>query len=179
MVDFLTSQAERLPIVQSIAEDGEWKLLENYRVLSEEERKHVLTTGPMGGSRGLGGYRKTWVHNDTGECVTVIWIGGALAGWPGVTHGGVIATILDEALGACAILQFPARTGVTANLEINYLRPVVTNSFYVLRAIPVKDGGRENKIWANGRLETVEGRICVEAKALFVVPKKFTTKRLA
>jgi len=179
MVDFLTSQAERLPIVQSIAEDSEWNLLENYRVLSEEERKHVLTTGPMGGSRGLGGYRKTWVHNDTGECVTVIWIGGALAGWPGVTHGGVIATILDEALGTCAILQFPARTGVTANLEINYLRPVVTNSFYVLRAIPVKDGGRENKIWANGRLETVEGRICVEAKALFVVPKKFTTKRLA
>ena len=178
MVEFLTSQAERLPIVKSMAEDTEWTLLEGYSRLSEEERKHVLTTGPMGGSRGLGGYRKTWVHKDTGECVTVIWIGGALAGWPGVTHGGVTASILDEALGTCAILQFPAKTGVTANLEVNYLKPVVTNSFYVLRAIPIKEGGRDNKMWVSGRLETVEGRTCVEAKALFVVPRKFTTRRL-
>ena len=126
----------------------------------------------------MGGYRKTWVHKDTGECVTVIWIGGALAGWPGVTHGGVTASILDEALGTCAILQFPAKTGVTANLEVNYLKPVVTNSFYVLRAIPIKEGGRDNKMWVSGRLETVEGRTCVEAKALFVVPRKFTTRRL-
>ena len=165
--------------MKSMSEDPEWTVLEGYRVLSDEERRHVLTTGPMGGSRGLGGYRQTWTHKDTGECVTVIWIGGALAGWPGVTHGGVTATILDEALGTCAILKFPAKTGVTANLEINYLKPVVTNSFYILRAMPVKEGGRDDKIWVSGRLETLEGRICVEAKGLFVVPRKYATRRLA
>jgi acyl-coenzyme A thioesterase PaaI-like protein len=60
----------------------------------------------------------------------VIWFGGAIAGWPGLTHSSVTATILDEILGRHAIRQFPAQTGVVANLELNYLRPVLTNRFY-------------------------------------------------
>jgi acyl-coenzyme A thioesterase PaaI-like protein len=39
-----------------------------------------------------------------------------MAGWPGVTHGGVTATVLDEILGRVALRQFPSMTGVTANL---------------------------------------------------------------
>ena len=102
--------------------------------------------------------------------MTVVWFGGAIAGWPGVTHGGVTATIMDENLGRCALRQFPSKTGVTANLELNYLKPVVTNSFYVVRAVPEK-GFTERKGWVTGRLETMDGRVCVEAKGLFVVPK--------
>jgi hypothetical protein len=30
--------------------------------------------------------------------VAVIWIGGGLAGWPGVAHGGAIATIFEETM---------------------------------------------------------------------------------
>jgi len=109
--------------------------------------------------------------------VTVVWFGGAIAGWPGVTHGGVIATVMDESLGRCAIRQFPGRSGVTANLELNYLKPVVTNSFYVIRAVP-EQGVTERKCWVQGRLETLEGRVCVESRALFVVPKKYKTRAL-
>lgn len=87
-----------------------------------------------------------------------------------MTHGGVTATIMDENLGRCALKQFPAMTGVTANLELNYLKPVVTNSFYVVRAVPEK-GFTERKGWVSGRLETLDGRVCVEGKGLFVVPK--------
>jgi hypothetical protein len=77
---------------------------------------------------------------------------------------------MDENLGRCALRQFPSNTGVTANLELNYLKPVVTNSFYVVRAVPEK-GFTERKGWVTGRLETMDGRVCVEAKGLFVVPK--------
>ena len=28
--------------------------------------------------------------------MTIVFLGGALAGWPGVTHGGVVATIMEE-----------------------------------------------------------------------------------
>lgn len=107
----------------------------------------------------------------------MIWFGGAIAGWPGVTHGGVIATIFDESMGRCAIRQFPANTGVTANLELNYLKPVITNSFYIIRAVP-DQGATDKKCWVSARLETLEGRVCVEAKALFVVPKKFQTRKI-
>lgn len=107
----------------------------------------------------------------------MVWFGGALAGWPGVTHGGLIATIMDEMLGRCAVKQFPSQTGVTANLELNYLAPSITNAFYVLRAIPKKEGRTDRKGWASGRLETLDGEVCVEARGLFVVPKEVKLKQ--
>jgi acyl-coenzyme A thioesterase PaaI-like protein len=170
MVEFLQKQAEKLPIVQSLSTDPNWESYEAYSSVPEAEAPHRLTTGPLGGARAIGGFQRIFYNKESGEIVTVIWFGGAIAGWPGVTHGGVTATIMDEILGRCAIRQFPAQTGVTANLELNYLKPVVTNSFYVVRAVP-QEGFTERKGWVSGRLETVDGRVCVEAKGLFVVPK--------
>lgn len=77
--------------------------------------------------------------------------------------------------------MFPSNTGVTANLELNYLKPVVTNSFYVVRTSPIVDGEKkanDRKCWVGGRLETLEGLVCVEAKALFVVPRRYQTRAL-
>lgn len=177
MVEFLQKQAEKLPIVQSLSTDPNWISYEAYSSVPNPELDHRLTTGPLGGARALGGFQRVFWNKESGEIVTVIWFGGAIAGWPGVTHGGVIATILDEILGRCAIRQFPDKTGVTANLELNYLKPVVTNSFYIVRAVPEK-GFTERKGWVSGRLETVDGRVCVEAKALYVVPKGIKLRSL-
>jgi len=177
MVEYLTSQASKLPIVQSLSTDPAWTSHDAYTSLPIPERSARLTTGPLAGARALGGYQRVFQNAETGEVVTVVWFGGAIAGWPGVTHGGVIATVMDESLGRCAIRQFPGRSGVTANLELNYLKPVVTNSFYVIRAVP-EQGVTERKCWVQGRLETLEGRVCVESRALFVVPKKYKTRAL-
>jgi len=87
-------------------------------------------------------------------------------------HGGLIATVLDESLGRCAIARFPVQTGMTARLEFNYRRTTATNAFHVVRAWPVAEGSTDRKSFAAGRLETVDGKICVEANGLFVVPKK-------
>ena len=175
MVEFLAKEADKLPLVQSLSTDPNWRSYDAYSGVPPEERAHNLSTGPLGGARALGGFQRIFVNEESGEQVTVIWFGGAIAGWPGVTHGGVIATIMDESLGRCAVRQFPSKTGVTANLELNYLKPIVTNSFYVIRAIPERVGFTEYKGWISGRLETIEGKVCVEAKGLFVVPKKFKT----
>lgn len=176
MIDFLKSRAEKLPLVQSLSTDPNWVSYEAYSSVAEEARKARLTTGPLGGARALGGFQRVFYNKISGETVTVVWFGGAIAGWPGVVHGGVIATIVDEVLGRCGIRQFPAKTGVTANLELNYLKPVISNSFYVIRAVPVKEGYTERKGWVNGRVETTEGDVCVEAKGLFVVPKTYKLK---
>jgi uncharacterized protein (TIGR00369 family) len=178
MVEFLSKKAKEFPIVKSLSEDPNWTYVDAYggTAATTEERAHRLSTGPLSGARGLGGFRRIFHNSDTGEHISVVWIGGALAGWPGVTHGGVTATLMDETLGLCAVRQLPGRTGVTANLELNYLKPVITNAFYVIRASPQKEGGSETKQWVEGRLETLDGRVCVESKGLFVVPKKFKTK---
>jgi len=140
--------------------------------------EHRLTTGPLGGARGIGSYQKIFNNAATGEMISIIFIGGALSGWPGVIHGGFLSTLMDESLGRCAIRKLPAKTGVTANLELNYKKPAVTNSFYVVRTMPVEEGRSERKCWVEGRLETLEGVVCVDAKGLFVVPKGLKTGRI-
>lgn len=145
-----------------------------------------LTTGAMGGLRGMGAYHRIFHNRTTGQIVSILRIGDALSGWPTVVHGGAIATILDEALGRCAILSFPARTGVTARLELQYRSPVKVNNFYVVTCTPLlpdeyknnKDGKDSNgkelrKLWCEATLDTLEGKRCVEARGLFVVPRKY------
>jgi hypothetical protein len=51
----------------------------------------------MSGTRGLG-VQRAFYNPETREMVAVVWIGGGLAGWPGVAHGGAIATIFEEAM---------------------------------------------------------------------------------
>jgi len=178
LVGYIHSLANKLPLVESLSTDPNWRSWDAYSAFTAEERPHRITTGPLGGSRGLGGYQRVFYNEETGQFVSVVWIGGGVAGWPGVTHGGLIATLLDESLGRCAIARFPSKTGVTANLELNYRAPTVTNSFYVVRAVPVLEGATERKMWVSGRLETIDGRVCVESKGLFVVPKQLKTRVL-
>ncbi|CAK7266887.1 hypothetical protein SEPCBS119000_002259 [Sporothrix epigloea] len=145
-----------------------------------------LTTGAMGGAEGLGTYHRIFHNASTGEIVSVLRIGRALAGWPGTAHGGALATILDEALGRCAIFAFPARTGVTARLELSYRKPVPTGQFYVVRCQPQfpqppADGQPQEelrKLWCHASLESLDGEVHVAAKGLFVVPRKYKLARV-
>lgn len=177
MVEYIQSQAEKLPIVQSLSTDPNWTSYEAYSSLPEADRAVRLTTGPLAGARALGGFQRVFYNAESGETIVVVWLGGGIAGWPGVVHGGVIATILDESLARCALKRLSGGTGVTANLDINYLKPVVTNGFYVVRCVPdAKDKGNGRKEWVTGRFEGIDGRIHVEAKALYVVPKSMSLK---
>lgn len=60
-----------------------------------EGRKGIL--GALSGTRGFGVQRAFW-NAETKEMVAVVWIGGGLAGWPGVAHGGAIATVFEETM---------------------------------------------------------------------------------
>lgn len=59
----------------------------------EDGSKGIL--GVMSGTRGVGVQRAFW-NAETQEMVAVLWIGGGLSGWPGVAHGGFIATVFEE-----------------------------------------------------------------------------------
>lgn len=192
-----------LPLVKQLSADPSWTSWDAYagistttpapttpsageRVISAARSR--ITSGPMSGFSGLA-FQRIFHNAATGEVVSVVYFGPGLAGWPGVVHGGALATVLDESLGRCAILRFPSRTGVTANLELQYRAPTYVNDFYVVRAAPVagddddlvgRDGVRkgDRKLWVRGSLETVGGRVAVEAKALFVVPRAYKLRPL-
>lgn len=181
ILESIHEQAEKLPVVQALSADPAYESWHAYTDRKEGGRPPSITSGPMSGCRGLA-YQRIFHNAATGEMVSVVYFGGGLAGFPGVVHGGTLATILDESMGRCAIYRFPARMGVTANLDLTYKKPTLTNAFYVVRTRPVlsdddeaaaKDGTKKSdrKLWVHGTIETQDGKVTVESKSLFVVPK--------
>ena len=87
-------------------------------------------------------------------------------GAPGLAHGGVLTTALDEILGSLNwLLAGPA---VTGRLEVDFRRPVPIGSTLVIDAEVVGVKGRKVFTRAVGRLETPEGPVAVAAAALFI-----------
>ncbi|GAA5926006.1 PaaI family thioesterase [Sporobolomyces koalae] len=106
---------------------------------------------------------------DKREAVFVLHVGKGLCGHEGVVHGGLLATVLDEALGRTALLNLPTNIGVTATLNLKYRKPTFAAQYIVIKTNLVEQKGR--KAWVQGRIENTEGECMVEAEALFVEPK--------
>lgn len=111
LINTLDAQADALPIVLELrAHNADWKEWPAYSNIRPPHREHRLSTGPMAGARGLGVQRVFWNEKER-RAISVVFFGGGLSGWPGVVHGGTIATIMDESLGRVAILQLAQKTG--------------------------------------------------------------------
>lgn len=87
------------------------------------------------------------------------------AGWPNTTHGGIVATLLDEAMVyACMADGEPV---ATAELTVRYKRPVPVDTPLTVSGACVEHHRRLRR--ATGRIEH-NGIVLAEAKAtLFVV----------
>lgn len=107
-----------------------------------------------------------------GEGVTItaeFTVGPAHQGAPGLAHGGVLATALDESLGA---LHWLLRVvAVTGKLETDYVRPVPVGSTLFLEAEVTAVSGRKIFCSATGRLGGPGGPVALRAHALFVEVK--------
>jgi acyl-coenzyme A thioesterase PaaI-like protein len=113
-----------------------------------------------------------WNEEGGKSMVSIFYLGTHVSGHPGLVHGGMLATMLDQGLASCAYAAMPNKVGVTAKLEINYRKPVQAGQFLVLRARTTKIEGR--KSWAEGWIESLEvpegekREKLVEGSALFV-----------
>lgn len=108
----------------------------------------------------------------------MVFLGSGLEGWPTIVHGGALGTVIDENLGRAAIRSFPARTGVTASLNINYRAPVYSDCFYALHAALDQERSTDRKAYATCEVRDMAGRLCVEATGLFVVPKQLKLNKI-
>ncbi|MFH8617205.1 PaaI family thioesterase [Streptomyces sp. NPDC017979] len=90
-------------------------------------------------------------------------------GAPGLAHGGVLATALDEALGS---LTWLLRTiAVTGRLETDFVRPVPVDTVLHLQAVVTAVAGRKIYARAEGRIGGPDGPLAVRANALFIEVK--------
>ncbi len=87
-------------------------------------------------------------------------IGDQFQGWPDIVHGGVIASLLDE---ACIYAgRALAETLVTAELSVRYRQPVSVGQKVTIRGEVVER--RRKVLRVKARLE-VDGDLCAEADA--------------
>ena len=150
--------------------------------LRYEEDQGMMTRETMAGARALGVERLFW-NTKNHELVAVVWFGGGVSGWPGVTHGGALATVLGEKAALAAQLlrrggedesaQRDAE-GITRGpelekLQLTYKKPTHARGFYVVRVKPRVDvegaatmaGTLGKEVEVEGTLETMDGKICV------------------
>lgn len=140
-------------------------------------RQNNLTAGTLAGAETLGVPALAFLAPDGSRMVSFHYVGPALCGHPGVVHGGLLATLLDEGLARCCFPALPNKIGMTASLTINYKAPCKAGQFIVLHAWTTKVEGR--KAWVEGRLETLADEekgekplVLDTAEALFIEPRQ-------
>jgi uncharacterized protein (TIGR00369 family) len=79
-------------------------------------------------------------------------------------HGGVIATLLDEAMSKA--VRAAGVTAMTRQMEIEYLRPVPSGAPIRMESRVVRAEGRKH--WTAGKIMNAAGQTLAEGKALFV-----------
>lgn len=88
------------------------------------------------------------LHTDASGCWTELTIDSAFQGWEGVTHGGILCTILDEVMAWSVIGR--DTWGVTARMAVEFRRPVPVGRRIRAEGVVVED---------KRRLFQTEGRI--------------------
>lgn len=89
-----------------------------------------------------------------------------LEGFPGLLHGGVAMTVLDEVMGyACRMMA--DTWAATAKFDAKFRRPMRQEGEFWAEA-GLHPGTSTRRIHTWGRLLNAGGESCVEAKALFV-----------
>lgn len=91
-------------------------------------------------------------------------------GHKGITHGGLIATIVDHFMGRVSEMTADGDKVATANLNLNYKKPILVGSDYLME-ISFEKIEKERKIFLTAKVLNEKFEICLVAEALFLKVK--------
>ena len=90
-------------------------------------------------------------------------------GYPGVAHGGIAASVLDEAMGWA--MYAAGAWAMTARMEVKYRKPLPLEREVTVTAEVVRERGRV--LDAVAQIRGSGGAVLAEAKAMFVrIPRE-------
>lgn len=92
-------------------------------------------------------------------------LGAEFQGGQGMIHGGIVATVLDEVMSKVNGLL--DELAVTAELKIDYLKPIRVGQELVVEGFLVKREGRQ--LYHEGEIRDAQGALLARAKGRFVV----------
>jgi acyl-coenzyme A thioesterase PaaI-like protein len=150
-------QARALRAPEVTAEPG-WTPIDPLRL--EGGPRSFVSGDPDGGRLRVRYFRR----ERDGRLVGRAWFGPGAQGPPGHAHGGSMAAVLDEAMGAAAWMA--GHLVVAVRLDTSFQRMLPLGTDALLEAWVERMEGR--KVWTLGRLLGADGEPFAEAEALFL-----------
>lgn len=113
-----------------------------------------------------GGMKLTFTQDNVNRRVVGRFtLGPRYQGGGGMGHGGIIAVLLDEAMGK--VCRFREVRAVTAELNIQYLKPVQVDEEVTVEAFETGCKGRN--IFQTGEIRNAAGDVLARGTARFVI----------
>lgn len=146
--------------------------MENKKAAGDSGATVTLAPNPENRCFGCGGandagMQLTFVQdNEKRRIVGKFVLGQRYQGGGGMAHGGIIATLLDEAMGK--VCRFRQARAVTAELSVQYLRPVSVQDEIVVEGWEEAEPKGRNLFHA-GEIRNSSGDVLARGKARFVV----------
>jgi len=111
-----------------------------------------------------GGLHLEFLLAEDGSVVCLPTIPDRFEGPVGYLHGGIIATLLDEAMSKS--VRTRGLTAMTRQMEINYLRPVHSEAPIRVEGRLIRSEGRKH--WSEARIIDARGHALADGKGLFI-----------
>jgi uncharacterized protein (TIGR00369 family) len=140
-----------------------------------------LAPSPANGCFGCGGANdfgmKLTFEQDNGrrKIVGRFVLGSRYRGGGGMAHGGIIALLLDEAMGK--VCRFRDAKAVTAQLTVDFIKPIDVEKEIVVEAFEETQSGRN--LFQVGEIRNAAGEVLARGKARFVVLRPAAQKNFA
>jgi uncharacterized protein (TIGR00369 family) len=113
-----------------------------------------------------GGMKLTFEQDNVNRKIVGRFVlGERYQGGAGFGHGGIIAVLLDEAMGK--VCRFREVKAVTAELAIEYLKPVNVQQEIIVEGRETEQKGRN--IFMAGEIRDTAGVVLARGKARFVI----------
>lgn len=126
------------------------------------DNDHCFVCGP----RNVNGLHIEMQKTVVAHTCTFTWVPGpAYQGYAGIVHGGILSTLLDEAMAYAVMGAKKDIMAVTADMHIRYLRPAPVGVPLKFAATLV--GQRKNLHFARGSVLLPDGAVLAEAEGRF------------
>jgi uncharacterized protein (TIGR00369 family) len=112
------------------------------------------------------GMKLTFVQDDANKKIVGRFVmGPRYQGGGGMLHGGIIAMLLDEAMGK--VCRFRKAMAVTAEMNIDFVKPIRVDQEIIVEAFETAHRGRNIFQW--GEIRDAQGQLLARGRARFVV----------
>ena len=128
--------------------------------LPVENDRHCFCCGPDNEH----GLHLAIAYPEKGTAESALLVDARYAGWKGITHGGLLSTVLDELMAHACIST--GATVVTAEMKTRFLKAVPVGTRVRITGAVTAERGRV--ITAEGKIFDSEGTLVAKATARFL-----------